>query len=309
MNTTRTDCHRPSAIVPSDYIYVCCEYTHENHGYDLSVLRHERDAFKAHKHSTNGQLLHEEGSPCDVCGSPTLKYAMLFYHNPSNVYVRVGEDCAYKLGLGGSAQFNAFKRQLKEQAEVYAGKAKAQRILAEAGFSAAWAIAMSTVSGWEENTIRDIVSKLIRYGSVSEKALAFVGRLIEKIGERAAKEAARAAENEAAADFPVTSDRIEIVGTVLTTKIQESQFGSVLKMLVRSEAGWKVWITCPGNPNKGDTVKFFAKMQPSPTDSKFGFGSRPTKFEIVKEAAALEAAPRDEVNVPDVQTQGDNYFA
>ena len=143
MSTTRTDCHRPSAIVPNDYSYVSCEYTRSDAYYGLAVCSAERRAFEAHQLATGGHILHEEGSPCDVCGSPTLKYAMMFHHAPSNAYVRVGEDCAYKLGLGGSAKFNAFKRALKEQVEVYAGKQKAQRILTEAGLAQAWEIAMS----------------------------------------------------------------------------------------------------------------------------------------------------------------------
>ena len=284
MSTTRTDIHRPSAIIPADYEYVCCEYTRGDYDY-APALSAERNLFNRHQHSTGGHLLHEEGSPCDVCGSPKLIYGLLFHHAPTNAYIRVGEDCAYKLGLGGSAQFNAFKSKLREQAEVYAGKAKAQATLAEAGLSRAWEIALDTTHGWEENTIRDIVSKLIRYGSVSDKQLAFVGKLVAKIDERAVVAAQRAAENEAAADFPVTDARIEIVGTILSTKLVEGDFGSTFKMLVRADAGWKIWVTCPGSPAKGDRVKFFAKVQPSKDDAKFGFGSRPTKFEITQEAA------------------------
>jgi hypothetical protein len=292
MSTTRTDCHRPSAIVPNDYEYVACEYTRGDFSSNLCVCESERTILRAHQAQTGGHVLHEEGSPCDVCGSPKLVYGLMFHHAPSNVYVRVGEDCAHKLGLGGTGKFNAFKRTLREQAEVYAGKQKAQRILAERGLSALWDIAFAqdrTGFAYEEGTITDIVGKLVRYGSVSDKALSFAESLIGKIAKRAEIAAQRAAEQEAAAPFPITDARIEIVGMVLTTKLQDSDFGSTWKMLVRADAGWKIWVTCPGNPLKGDRVKFFAKIQPSRDDPKFGFGSRPTKFEIIETTEAAQA--------------------
>jgi hypothetical protein len=52
-------------------------------------------------------------------------------------------------------------------------------------------------------------------------------------------------------------------------------------MLVKHDSGWKVWITCPGNTGRGDKVRFFAGTSPSKDDPKFGFGSRPTKFEVI----------------------------
>jgi hypothetical protein len=172
---------------------------------------------------------HEHGGFCHVCGSVNLIYSIIFYHAKSNSYIKVGEDCAEKLSMGGTLEVSAFRKQVRAAIEAQAGKRKAQAVLAEAGLSPAWEIAMSTTHGYEENIIRDIVSKRIRYGNASEKQFAFVGKLVGKIGERAAVQAARAAENEAAADFPVTSARIEITGTVLSTKLQESDFGTVAR--------------------------------------------------------------------------------
>jgi hypothetical protein len=291
MNITRTDEHRPSAIIPSNYEYVAVDYTRGDYSDNLRCCDSQRNIFKAHQQKTGGHILHEEGSPCDVCGSPRLVYGLLFHHAPSNVYVRVGEDCAYKLGLGGSAQFNAFKRDLKAQVEVYAGKAKAQKILAESGLSRAWEIAMTNTHGYEENIIRDIVSKLVRYGSISVNQGAFIGKLLAKMDARAVVAAQRKAENEAAADFPVTEARVQVTGTIVSTKLQESDFGTVLKMLVKAEEGYKVWVTCPaqGEGHKGSKVRFFAKLQPSRDDPKFGFGSRPTKFEIIQTAEVVAA--------------------
>ena len=327
MSTTRTDTHRPSAIIPADYEYVCCEYTRGDFSSNLHVCESERSTFNRHQQTTGGHILHEEGSPCDVCGSPKLVYGLLFYHSPSNAYVRVGEDCAYKLGLGGGAKFNAFKRALREQAEVYAGKQKAQRILADKGLSALWDIAFAQDRkgfAYEENTITDIVGKLVRYGSVSDKALAFAESLLGKIGKRAEIAAQRAAEQEAAAPCP--TGRIVVTGTVLSTKGQDSPWGYTIKMLVRDDSGFKVWCTVPVNDSsldKGDRISFTVSVEPSRDDPKFGFGKRPAKLtNLTAKAQQVEqveesvdrpgdeyGAPHDETVVPDVASNRDDYYA
>ena len=152
----------------------------------------------------------------------------------------------------------------------------------------AWGIAFAldrTGFVWEEDTITDIVGKLVRYGNISEKQEAFLGKLIIKIDERTGRLAHRAAEAEAAAPCP--AGRIQVTGTVLSTKEQDSQRGRTLKMLVRSEAGFMVWVNCPPwGTERGTKVTFTATITPSDRDPKFGFGSRPTKFQVIQEVAA-----------------------
>jgi hypothetical protein len=138
---------------------------------------------------------------------------------------------------------------------------------------------------YEELTIRDIVRKLVKYGSVSGRALSFAQSLFARIGKRAEIEAQRAAEAEAAAPCP--SRRVTVTGTVLSTKVQDSDWGTVIKMLVRDDAGFKVWCTVPGfaELNKGSRITFTVTLEPSNDDPKFGFGKRPTKLTVLAEAA------------------------
>ena len=320
MSTTRTDTHRPSAIVPADYEYVACEVVSGPEYDNLGVASEMRAVLRAHKAQTGGaHCSHKDDSGfCDVCGSVNLIYGIIFYHVPSNEYVRVGEDCARKLELGGTRQFNAFKKSVRDAIEAQAGKRKAQAILANAGLSALWDIAMAQDRKgfkYEELTITDIVGKLIRYGSVSEKALAFAARLHGKIADRAGIEAKRAAEQEAAANCP--TGRVIVTGTVLSTKWQESDFGGSMKMLVRDDSGFKVWCTIPSSENveKGDKITFTVSVEPSRDDPKFGFGKRPAKLRNLTakaqqvETDLVEPAPRDEVNVPDVASNRDDYYA
>ena len=288
MSTTRTDIHSPSNIIPADYEYVACEWLRDR---DCTGFEGDRDALENHYAATGaGFSDHKHNAHhCHVCGSVNLIYSIVYFHAKSNVYIRVGADCAYKLGLGGTAQINAFKKAVREYAEVYAGKQKAQRILAEKGLSALWDIAMATDRkgfAYEENTISDIVGKLVRYGSVSDRAVSFAESLLGKIGKRAEIAAQRAAEQEAAAPCP--AGRVTVTGMVLSTKVQEGDWGSVFKMLVRDDSGFKVWCTVPGGENldRGNRVTFTVTVSPSNDDPKFGFGSRPCKLTVINVEAA-----------------------
>lgn len=290
MSTTRTDIHRPSQIIPNDYAFVACEHIKTEGDPGLCEYQNEqRQTIRAHMASTGGTYSrHEHGGNCHVCGSVNLIYSLLFYHEPSNSYVRVGDDCAAKLEMGGTREMSAFRAAMRNALEAQAGKRKAQAILAERNLTALWAIydaADRKGFAYEEVTISDIVGKLVRYGSVSDRALSFAESLLGKIGKRAEINAARAAEVEAAAPCP--TGRIVVTGTVLSTKLQDSQFGSVLKMLVKDDSGFKVWCTVPGynNPEKGARITFTVSVEPSKDDPKFGFGKRPAKLEVLEQEA------------------------
>jgi len=168
----------------------------------------------------------------------------------------------------------------RRRADRQARKIEAARsYLSAAGLDQAWDIYQGTATGYEENTIRDIVAKLVRYGSISEKQTNFVSALVQKIGKRAETEAARAAESEAAAPCP--SGRTWVKGEVLTTKRGEGPYGPTHKMLVKDETGFKVWCSVPRDlsVDRGDVIRFQVNLTPSNDDPKFGFGSRPAKAE------------------------------
>lgn len=288
--TTRTDIHRPSAIVPADYSFIACDSLYSN-AMDVSFIRAQREVIANHQARTGGAWSnHEHGGTCHVCGASAM-YLAVYHHTPTNTYIQTGEDCADKMSLGQPAAFRCIREHVARDREAQAGKRKAQTVLAAADLSEAWVIyTTSKATEYEENTIRDIVSKLVRYGSVSDKALGFVRSLLARIPERAVKAAARAVEQAAAAPVPVTDARIVIEGEVLSKKVVEGRFGSVLKMLVKTDAGTKLWGSVPAaiSPEKGDRVKLVAKVEPSKDDPKFGFFSRPAQAVIV--TASVSAA-------------------
>lgn len=106
-----------------------------------------------------------------------------------------------------------------------------------------------------------------------------------KVAAAAAAKAAQEAERDAA--DPCPTGRVVITGEVLSTKLQESYYGSTWKMLVKDDRGFKVWGSIPSSldASRGCRVTFTAAIEPSNDDDKFGFYKRPTKAEILEVAA------------------------
>jgi hypothetical protein len=307
----RTDVYRPSVINPADFEFVAMGYTGPTAG-DIEYVRSERKRFADHMARTGGKFAHieRESGGCDICGAANL-YSARFYNRVTNEYITTGLDCAAKLDLGDAILFRDAKKKIAAGVEAATGKAKAQRILGEAGLSAAWPIYVADYDTlpkdwrgdvlWADRTIRDIVGKLVTWGSISEKQVEFLRGLLAKIPERdaekAAKTAARVEKDANRKPLPDVAGRTQITGTVLTTKTHYAPsfyYGGgereVLKMLVEHADGWKVYGSVPSELHdvadlKGKTVTFFARIERSKDDDKFGFFSRPTKAAIVGAAS------------------------
>ena len=80
----------------------------------------------------------------------------------------------------------------------------------------------------------------------------------------------------------VIEGRQVINGVVLAIKRQESEWGSVLKMLVQDDRGFRVWGTVPSSldTNREDHITFTATVTQSDKDTKFGFFKRPAKAQV-----------------------------
>jgi hypothetical protein len=288
----RTDIHRPAAINPEDYEYVGIECLKIEDLGDAEFAMRERERIQAHMARTGGTYSdHAHGGNCHVCGASAI-YTVLFHHAATNTYIRTGGDCAEKLDLGNAEIFRSKLAAARDCAaaarELKAGKTKAKALLAEAGLETAWGI---YAAGWqkdegrEEETVRDIVGKLVRYGDMSDKQAAFLASLVDRIGRRAEIAAERAAEAEAAAPVPVTESRVKVRGKVLTKRAEDSCFGryerTVIKVLVKHADGYKLWGNLPDSlateVAAGDEIEFDARVKRSDKDPKFGFFSRPTK--------------------------------
>jgi hypothetical protein len=279
MTSVRTDIHRPSAIQPENYDFVGIWYDpgaeDEVGGYMMLEL--ERENIVGHMNQSGGKwATHEHGGTCMCCGAHA-SYLAVFHHSESNEYIQVGETCTGKMHQACAAAFASARRSVANAREAIAGKRKAEKILWDLGMVQAWDIykMSSRPDFYEENTINDMVRNLVRYGSLTEKQEAFMRKLLSTINTREEVAAKRAAEKAQAADCP--KGRMVITGTVLSTKMSDGIYGSVLKMLVKTEGGYTVYGTVPSGleAERGSVVTFKATVEPSDKDSKHGYFSRP----------------------------------
>lgn len=303
----RTDIHKPSAIVPADYEFVGFDYL----GPDPDVWT-DRKEIHAHQKLTGADYsTHEHGGSCMVCGASAY-YVGVFFHAKSNTYVEIGEDCADKMEVS-AGNWNQFRKTVRSNIEAHAGRRKANAYLIEKNLTQAWDIYVADYgtlpldmtrksynheSGEvemgatfkEEITVRDIVGKLVKWGSISEAAEGYLVKLLARIAERPTVMAARAAEKEAAADCP--TGRVLVTGMILKTEEREGQFGTTTKMTVKATEGFIVWCTVPSGAEavRGAEIKFTVSLEPSDTDKKFGFGKRPVLFQTKEEKAAAKKA-------------------
>jgi hypothetical protein len=318
----RTDIHRPSVIIPSDYEEVAV-WTMNIQGLgEAEFMLRERETIRKHMEQTKGTYARVDTTgSCQVCGNVQAIYLVLFYHAKTNTYIRVGFDCTAKLGFCSNIKsLNLFRKNVANARENQAGKRKAIAILSDLNLIEAWDIfseaypahsdgcaALGTnqfgddngahhpcncdvnsrrreFDRYEERTIRDIVNRLVQYGSISDKASNFIRILLKKIIDRPIIEAQRQAEKDAAGPVPV--GRVTMTGEVIGLKeVQGQSFhygdsGLRTKLIIKLENGSKVYGNRFNNLNKGDIVTFTATVEASKDDSKFGFYKRPTTKEV-----------------------------
>jgi hypothetical protein len=279
----RTDIHRTGAVIPADYDFVSFGYENDFFGNMApAFLVHQRQLLKAHMMTTGGEFSqHEHGGTCHICGANAI-YMVNFYHRATNTYIKTGHDCAAKMQMS-YGDFNAFQAAVHDARQAHSGKAKARQILVDRGMQMAWAMYAGEVElpsplPYEERTIIDIVSKLVRYGNSSDRAMNYAESLLKKIPARHVQQAQWAQEQAASKPAP-TGDRVTFQGTVIKLAWHDSQFGRSLKMTVKHADGWAAWGTVPSGleVEKGDVVRLTANLTASRDNATFAFFKRPTQ--------------------------------
>lgn len=146
--------------------------------------------------------------------------------------------------------------------------------------------------GRVDNFYDSLKAAWARYGSLTERQEAALRRSLANFAARKAERRAEAA----TVTEPMPSGRVVVTGEVLSVQWRASQYGGAYKMLLKSDAGWKVWGTVPaslttgsGCPIKGARITFTAKVEPK--EATFGFFSRPTNARVLALAPAPAAQP------------------
>jgi len=256
--------------------------------YGVDVTFHVIDQKEWDASNINTEHLH--ANRCDCCGHK-IKYSAIAKHIPTNTIVSLGRKCASNIeslknygSLIESASIALSHKILCNHREK-----EFRKLHPEACEALDWAkTGLNRVAA-------DLLEKLRRFGSLSDKQVSFL------IGIHQRDVANRAS---ATATAPIGKASVE--GTILSVKTGQTQgkyhrFKFVV--LVDIGGGVKVWGKAKGEwshhailgatpigdapfQKKGDKVKFTATFEPSKKDPLFGFFKRPSKWEVIESVTA-----------------------
>jgi hypothetical protein len=244
---------------------------------------------------------------CMGCGTQYLHGAVVL-HEPTSRLLTVGQVCASKhYGLENIvAKMQAAAAKI---AERKACEAAGMKQLAETpelltafvvnGLAAQAEIDGTALRGqlrtsFQKDVLGDMLRKLIQWGNLSTKQIAFASKLGQEIIERAAKELEPKTEAEKVrVPVPESEAGALVEGTVISAKGEHHpRFGYTYKMLIETVGGYRLWGTIPKALDeatsgwdlagyKGIQLRFVADIERSQKDAFFGFFKRPRKVEII----------------------------
>lgn len=120
--------------------------------------------------------------------------------------------------------------------------------------------------------LADVARKFVQYGSLSDRQIAAVQSAFDRVDSRKAS---------AAAGIAAPAGKTEVVGEVIGCKLHYGAYGTTQKITIKSDAGYKVWLTKPAEFDAttivGKRVSVVATLVPSSNDPAFAFGKRPSK--------------------------------
>lgn len=319
MTSKRTDIHRPSLADPAEYTFLAAFYQGASEAMHRAYAADHRDYEAAVENYEVFEGNHARKTTCDHCGA-AFNHGALFLHTPTQQLIHIGHICADNtIGLPSKA-VAARKRAERAQAEA---NERAKTLAATQTWRDENGDLVDFLRGIEQQEtsyresnkdngpyvraphpfLTDMVHALNRYGSLTERQAYATRKFAAKAAEFAARDAQRAAEPQPTAKFP--EGRITVTGEIVSTKMQDGDYGSTFKMLVKLTDGNKVWGTVPGSLEdltfstinddntvtdgidlRGQTITFTATFEVSKNDEHFGFFKRPTKVSVVEQVAA-----------------------
>jgi hypothetical protein len=303
MTNIRTDVHAPAsaAFDPSLYTcYGCYDGSPEFVCIGFDPLREYRDQLKS---------LVERGyrcgrgckSACGHCGAG-IRYFALLVRDDVKQFIHVGEQCLdNRFSVETAADFQSLRKAAKLNRER-ATRDERLVSLRQNPSIARLLDGGSDVNGSE--FLCDVRVRALNTGRLSEAQISAVERSFRKFDERAERQARWEAERRAEAlrlaesGVKAPEGRVEVTGVVLSAKEHQSQFGTAIKIVIKSDEGWKVWTTAPSSLFSevdvdtkvieevrealvGKRIKFVAALTRSDSDAAFAFGKRPAKASFV----------------------------
>lgn len=329
MNTRRTDIHRPSApeLDPQEYEFIAVFDLHPDAALDNRWARERRAEMHAQGYRHSG--IYGLGK-CDHCGQ-NIRYAALLMHESTHTYIYVGERCLdnrfeamtktqfreMRKAAANARKFQARKTRIAELLEehphlvwltylnnleepgtVYlTDEEKREEGIADLSLIINWDktqhLSLLTKTGRQFTLLHDLSYKLHKYGELSDNQIDLVSQVLGQIEERYERHLEREATKENVPDVP--EGRITFTGKIVSTKLQDTYYGTSLKMLIVSDDGWKVWGTVPrsmDDPEKDQEITLTATLTRSDRDRTFGFMKRPQIAADAPKDARRDDTPR-----------------
>jgi hypothetical protein len=230
----------------------------------------------------HGLITFHANGGCAACGT-FFAHGAVVHNSKTDDIIAIGGICAGTWGLAKQIGMRAARaRKAAANAEIKAAAhGAAKSFLAD---NDGLADAFET----DHYIVQDIERKLWQYGDLSDKQVELVFKIAREQVERLLAQQVR---NEKIAALPELEEgRRVLKGLVISTKAQESIYGTQYKMLVELEDGNRVYGTIPAaidgvwDSRNQYNVEFTAAVERSRDDEHFGFFKRPTK------ATAQEAA-------------------
>ena len=297
---SRTDPHRPGAIIPADYEpWQCYSLPTSCGGWPLPSIGldcvHDRAARDPKTLATitpgahdpegrgrccvseirrvaaeQGVTIYGNAGKCGSCGAHFV-YGEVWRHTPTGDFVHLGHDCADKYNLMmDRSQWLKENNKLREAAAVHiARNAKATRrqkfLDAHVGLEQALAT--------DHRIIRDISDRLTQWGTLSDAQIALVMRLhAESLAPKVEE-----------THVPAPTGRVEFEGEIISIKATDGHYGPGYRMTVKVQAEGGTWLangTCPvglgpTSELRGKRVNVIATLTPSGDKEHFVFMKRP----------------------------------
>jgi len=260
--------HNPTNFDPADYVIenyfdnrppeyfppdVCGMQIDLLNAQAMKDWRARTDAWEGSLTDSLGDDYEDKIHRCVHCGNSNVRWITAARHTPTGEVVVFGSDCTDRLRLAGRDEFklSQLKKAAKAAAERVALQAKIDLFIKENPQVSDWKVDLEhdhatggKVHGGND-FVHDVMAKLKRYGSLSDKQVAAVGKSLERDRAYAKKREAWKAEEAANPPGPAPEGRVEVTGKVFSRKYRETQFGGAWKITMKLENGSKVWMTEP----------------------------------------------------------------
>lgn len=281
--------HNPTNFEPADYEVL--DYLDNRRpayyfGMPVEAYREEVMSWERGWQLALGDDWRAKAHRCVHCGNGNVRWVTVVLHRPSGERVVFGCDCTKRLGFEDKVAFRlALVQRRAEARDIRFKMFRERQEFLEAHPSIAQALEAIKQPVHAKNTfVQDVLAKLDKYGSLSDRQVAAVEQSLARDVQRAQQRAAEAQQPKGEAP----TGRAEVTGTVLSLQERETDFGIVTKMLLQLENNSRAWMTAPrgGDYDRGDKIVVRATFERSKDDASFAFGARPTFVRKVQEEAA-----------------------